>query len=157
MSEYDNFSEFLNYRDVDETPSEQSGALTTLTSKRSSFSTSEQSNKKLKINKNEKSFVWKYFTKLENKKVQCKILVENNGKEEPCNVTYKYTGSTSNLKYHLNIVHNKTEADEVEKKEQKLHQTKISLFGKPYGKAQQYKLNVALLEFILLILNHSIF
>jgi hypothetical protein len=117
MSEYDNFSEYLNYRDTEESPSEPSTAPSTSTSKRSSFSTSgDQSNKKLKLTNSEKSFVWKYFTKLENKKVQCKVLIEKDGKEVPCDTSYKFTGSTSNLKYHLNAVHNKTEADEKEKK-----------------------------------------
>lgn len=54
--------------------------------------------------------MWKYFTKFENKKVQCKILVQRDGKEVPCDIAYKFTGSTSNL--NLNIVHGKTEADE---------------------------------------------
>ncbi|CAG8657133.1 16108_t:CDS:2 [Rhizophagus irregularis] len=40
------------FRDVEETPSEQSAALSTSTSKRSSFSTfADQSNKKLKTRK----------------------------------------------------------------------------------------------------------
>jgi N-methylhydantoinase B/oxoprolinase/acetone carboxylase alpha subunit len=115
MSEYDNFSEYINYRDVEESPSEHSTAPSTSTSKRTlSTLSADQSNKKLKLNKNEKSFVWRYFTKHENKKVQCKIIVQRDGKEVPCDVTYKFTGSTSNLKYHLNVVHGKTEADEEE-------------------------------------------
>jgi hypothetical protein len=59
--------------------------------------------------------VWKYFTKLENKKVQCNVPVDKDGREEPCKATYKFTGSTSNLKYHLNMAHGKTEDDEEKK------------------------------------------
>ena len=66
--------------------------------------------------KTEKSFVWSYFKKIENdKKVQCTVPIIKNEKEEPCNTTYKFTGSTSNMKYHLNVIHNKTEDDEERK------------------------------------------
>lgn len=34
--------------------------------------------------------MWKYFKIIENKKAQCTIPMIENGKEEPCNVTYQY-------------------------------------------------------------------
>nr|CAG8448325.1 10472_t:CDS:2 [Entrophospora candida] len=71
----------------------------------------------------------------ENEKVQCIIPIMENGKEESCNTSYKFTGSTSYMKYHLN--------------EQK--NTISSMFGRviPHVKSQQYKLDVVLLEFII--------
>lgn len=129
MSEnYDEFSEYFNYRDIElieETPSEmsmsKSAASSTSASKRSSFSLpTERENKKLKLPKSAKSFVWKYFEKTKDDEVQCKVPVMKDGKEEPCNITYKYKGSTSTLKYHLNAAHNKTEADEEKNVEKKV-------------------------------------
>ena len=123
MSENDEFSEYLNYinyRDTEESPSEPSMSKSvissTSTSKRSSFSAStDQQSKKLKLSKSGKSFVWNHFEKLENNKVQCKVLVMKDKKEVPCDVIYKFTGSTSTLKYHLNMSHTITEADEEKK------------------------------------------
>ncbi|CAJ0834021.1 812_t:CDS:2 [Entrophospora sp. SA101] len=121
------------------------------------------------------SLCMEIFKKTENEKAQCIIPIIKNGKEEPCNASYKFTGSTSNMKYHLNVMHNKTE--DKEKKvniifdkrilfisnifnfkiklilsEQKIQQPTISsMFSRviPHGKSQQHKLNVALLEFII--------
>lgn len=115
LPEDDIFSDYLNYRDAEETSerstertAEQSNAST---SKRSSFSFTPTAPKSKKL-KGEKSFVWRYFTKLDDKKVQCEVPVERDGIEVPCKVTYKFTGSTSNLKYHLNVAHSKTEDDD---------------------------------------------
>ncbi len=118
----DNFSEYIDYRDVEESrsgSSRQQSVVPSTSSKRSSFidlessaSSHQQQTKKLKFSKSEKSFVWKYFKKIGNDKVQCIVPIIKNEKEEPCNVSYKYTGSTSNMKYHLNAAHNKTEGDE---------------------------------------------
>ena len=55
MSEYDHFSEYINYRDVEESPSEQSTAPSTSTSKRSFSTSADQNNKKLKLNGSEKN------------------------------------------------------------------------------------------------------
>ena len=65
----------------------------------------QQQTKKLKLSKSEKSFVWKYFKKIDDGKVQCIIPIVKNEKEEPCNIIYKYNSFTSNMKYHLNVVH----------------------------------------------------
>jgi hypothetical protein len=127
MSENEEFLEYFDYRDTDElieeSPSEpsvsKSAIPSTSTSKRSSFSAfsafTDQESKRLKLSKGAKSFVWNYFEKIEDSKVQCKVPTMKNGKEEPCNITYKFTGSTSTLKYHLNMSHNKTEGDEEKK------------------------------------------
>ena len=124
MSENEEFLEYFDYRDTDElieeSPSEpsvsKSAIPSTSTSKRSSFSVfTDQESKRLKLSKGTKSFVWNYFEKIKDNKVQCKVLTMKNGKEEPCNITYKFTGSTSTLKYHLNMSHNKTEGDEEKK------------------------------------------
>ena len=121
MENDDNFSEYINYREIEiESVSESSKIPSIMPSssisKRSSFadSTSGKITKKLKLSKPEKSFVWKHFKKIEtNEKVQvqCIVPVMKNEKEEPCNTTHKFTGSTSNMKYHLNAIHNITDED----------------------------------------------
>ncbi|GES91802.1 hypothetical protein RCL_jg14041.t1 [Rhizophagus clarus] len=93
-------------RNIDESQSgssRQQSVVPSTGSKRSSFIDSEfltgsqqQQVKKLKPSKSEKRFLWKYFKKL-------------------------YTGSTSNMIYHLNTAHNKTVGDE-EKEEQLVQQ-----------------------------------
>ena len=71
MENDDNFSEYINYREIEiESVSELSKtpsiAPSSSISKRSSFadSTSGKITKKLKLSKPEKSFVWKHFKKL---------------------------------------------------------------------------------------------
>ncbi|GBC25170.2 zinc finger BED domain-containing protein 4-like [Rhizophagus irregularis DAOM 181602=DAOM 197198] len=160
----DNFSEYIDYRNVENeslsgSSKLQSVAPSTSISQRSSFSffestagsSQQQQIKKLKLSKPEKSFVWKYFKKIDDGKVQCIIPIMKGEKEEPCNIIYKHSSSTSNMKYHLNAAHNKTEGDE-EKEESIIHQTTIdSMFSKArsHGKSYQHKLNTLLLEFII--------
>ncbi|CAG8692323.1 20461_t:CDS:2 [Rhizophagus irregularis] len=121
----DNFSEYIDYRNVENeslsgSSKLQSVAPSTSISQRSSFSffestagsSQQQQIKKLKLSKPEKSFVWKYFKKIDDGKVQCIIPIMKGEKEEPCNIIYKHSSSTSNMKYHLNAAHNKTEGDE---------------------------------------------
>ncbi|RGB23095.1 hypothetical protein C1646_677369 [Rhizophagus diaphanus] len=145
----DNFSEYLDYRDIDESQSvssKQQSIAPSTGSKRSSFidlessTGSQQQQKKLKSSKYEKSFVWKYFKKVGNDKVQCIVPIIKNEKEEQCNITYKYTGSTSNMKYHLNTAHNKTEGDK-EKEiygQQKVGQDILELLAIGWMKISSY-------------------
>uniref|UniRef100_U9TT23 BED-type domain-containing protein n=1 Tax=Rhizophagus irregularis (strain DAOM 181602 / DAOM 197198 / MUCL 43194) TaxID=747089 RepID=U9TT23_RHIID len=150
----DDFSEYIDYRNIEDIEESLSGsskfASSTTTSKRSSFNSQQQQVKKLKLSKSEKSFVWKYFERIDDGKVRCIMSITKNGKEEPCNATYKYLSFTLNMKYHLNSLHNITEGEEQE--EPKVQQAKIdSIFGKAksHGKSHQHKLNILLLEFII--------
>ncbi|CAI2190429.1 1255_t:CDS:2 [Funneliformis geosporum] len=89
-------------------------------------------------------------TLIYDEKVYCIVPVIKHEKEELCDISYKFTVSTSNLKYHLNTVHNITDNNKKNKKDK--YQQKISsIFNKiiSHGKSQQYKLNIALLEFII--------
>jgi hypothetical protein len=103
-------SGFFDFRDNEESSFESQSVVSSSISFLESPINSQQI-KKPKLSKNQ-SFVWKYFKKIENEKAQCIIPIIKNGKEEPCNASYKFTGSTSNMKYHLNVMHNKTEDEE---------------------------------------------
>jgi hypothetical protein len=52
---------------------------------------------------------------MDDEKVYCIVPVIKHIKEELCDISYKFTGTTSNLKYHLNTIHNISENDEVNK------------------------------------------
>jgi hypothetical protein len=118
----DDCSEYFDFRNVEEISSESfesQSAISSSISENSLFLESPVNNKQIKRQKSSKtknpSFVWKYFKKTENENVQCIIPIIKNGKESPCSTSYKFTGSTSNMKYHLNVIHNKTEGSEEKK------------------------------------------